>query len=80
MAARQVGYWAAPHVAQDMAELGYPPYFLTILGAWKVLGTVAIGAATGDEAATILIPLAIALVVAASWGLRPASRFIPRSA
>lgn len=25
-----------------MAHLGYPPYFLTILGIWKLLGTVAV--------------------------------------
>jgi uncharacterized membrane protein YphA (DoxX/SURF4 family) len=32
----------APHIIQDMAHLGYPPYFLTILGLWKVLGAVTI--------------------------------------
>jgi hypothetical protein len=32
----------APHIAQDMAHLGYPPYFLTILGAWKVLGALVV--------------------------------------
>jgi hypothetical protein len=32
----------APHIAHDMAELGYPPYFMTILGTWKVLGAMAI--------------------------------------
>jgi uncharacterized membrane protein YphA (DoxX/SURF4 family) len=32
----------APHIAQDMAHLGYPPYFLVILGTWKVLGAVAV--------------------------------------
>jgi|SRR6185503_4693989 len=25
------------HIAQDMARLGYPTYFLKILGAWKIL-------------------------------------------
>jgi uncharacterized membrane protein YphA (DoxX/SURF4 family) len=25
-----------------MAELGYPPYFVTLLGIWKVLGSLAI--------------------------------------
>jgi len=25
-----------------MAHLGYPPYFLTILGTWKILGVIAI--------------------------------------
>lgn len=32
----------APHIARDMAHLGYPPYFSTLLGAWKVLGAIAI--------------------------------------
>jgi uncharacterized membrane protein YphA (DoxX/SURF4 family) len=32
----------APHVAQDMAHLGYPSYVLGILGTWKILGAVAI--------------------------------------
>jgi uncharacterized membrane protein YphA (DoxX/SURF4 family) len=32
----------SPHVAQDMAHLGYPPYFLSILGTWKVLAAIAI--------------------------------------
>lgn len=32
----------APHIVQDMAHLGYPSYFPTILGAWKVLGALAI--------------------------------------
>lgn len=30
------------HIAQDMAHLGYPAYFLKILGTWKILGAVAI--------------------------------------
>ena len=32
------------HVAGDMAHLGYPVYFSTILGAWKVLGAIAVAA------------------------------------
>lgn len=31
-----------PHIAQDMAHLGYPAYFMTILGACKLLGAVTI--------------------------------------
>jgi uncharacterized membrane protein YphA (DoxX/SURF4 family) len=31
-----------PHVAADMARLGYPRYFSTILGAWKLLGALAV--------------------------------------
>ncbi len=32
----------APHIAGDMAHLGYPPYFSTILGTWKLLAAVAV--------------------------------------
>jgi hypothetical protein len=28
------------HIAQDMAHLGYPSYFLKILGIWKILASV----------------------------------------
>jgi uncharacterized membrane protein YphA (DoxX/SURF4 family) len=31
-----------PQIAQDMAHLGYPTYFLSILGTWKILGALAI--------------------------------------
>ena len=31
-----------PDVVQGMIHLGYPVYFLTILGVWKVLGAIAI--------------------------------------
>jgi uncharacterized membrane protein YphA (DoxX/SURF4 family) len=36
---------SVPHFTEDMSHLGYPTYFLAILGMWKVLG-----------AATILAP------------------------
>ena len=29
-----------PHIASDLAHLGYPPYFRFILGAWKVAAAV----------------------------------------
>ena len=32
------------HIAEDMAHLGYPAYFSTLLGAWKVLGALAVAA------------------------------------
>ncbi|XYH93318.1 DoxX family protein [Sorangium sp. So ce1128] len=32
----------SPQVLEGMAHLGYPPYFATILGVWKVLGAVAL--------------------------------------
>jgi len=93
-----------PHIASDMAHLGYPAYFMTVLGTWKVLGAVAItapglarvkewayagmifdlsGAATsrgiaGDGAVAVGIPLVIALVVVASWALRPDDRALRR--
>jgi len=31
-----------PHFATDMAHLGYPAYFLTIFGIWKILGAMVI--------------------------------------
>jgi uncharacterized membrane protein YphA (DoxX/SURF4 family) len=31
-----------PQVMATLAHLGYPPYFATILGVWKLLGAVAI--------------------------------------
>lgn len=90
----------ASHIATDMAHLGYPSYFLTILGTWKVLGAVVVvapgfarlkewayagmifdltgaaasRAAMGDEAAMVIVPLMIALVVLTSWALRPEGR------
>ena len=30
------------HIAHDMAHLGYPAYFSTILGFWKIMGAVVI--------------------------------------
>jgi uncharacterized membrane protein YphA (DoxX/SURF4 family) len=30
------------HIAHDMAHLGYPAYFLKILGSWKILAAIAI--------------------------------------
>jgi hypothetical protein len=32
----------APQIAEGLAHLGYPPYLMTILGIWKMLGVVAI--------------------------------------
>jgi len=31
-----------PHFTEDMAHLGYPAYFLSILGVWKILGAVTV--------------------------------------
>jgi len=30
------------HVAHDMIRLGYPTYFMTVLGVWKVLGAAVV--------------------------------------
>jgi uncharacterized membrane protein YphA (DoxX/SURF4 family) len=32
----------ADHVANDMLRLGYPGYFMSVLGTWKVLGAVTV--------------------------------------
>jgi uncharacterized membrane protein YphA (DoxX/SURF4 family) len=31
-----------PQVMEGMTHLGYPPYFVLILGVWKILGAIAI--------------------------------------
>lgn len=31
-----------PQALEGMTQLGYPPYFMVILGVWKVLGAIAI--------------------------------------
>jgi uncharacterized membrane protein YphA (DoxX/SURF4 family) len=31
-----------PETLEGMVQIGYPPYVLTILGCWKVLGAIAI--------------------------------------
>jgi uncharacterized membrane protein YphA (DoxX/SURF4 family) len=30
------------HIARDMAHLGYPTYFLKIIGVWKMLGAIVV--------------------------------------
>jgi uncharacterized membrane protein YphA (DoxX/SURF4 family) len=32
----------APQALEGMTHLGYPPYFMTVLGVWKILGAVVI--------------------------------------
>jgi hypothetical protein len=92
-----------PDVVQGVVALGFPVYFVVLLGVWKVLGSIAIlvpgfplikewayagiifdltGAAsasiaTGGEWWHVGAPLSIAVLVAASWALRPASRRLP---
>lgn len=38
-----VDFARGSEVATGMAHLGYPLYFAAILGAWKVLGAIAVG-------------------------------------
>lgn len=90
------------HFTEDMARLGYPFYFLSFLGVWKILGAVAIlvprfprvkewayagmtfdltgavvsRAVSGDAAFSVVIPLVVAIIVAASWALRPQGRVL----
>lgn len=92
-----------PENVEGMVRLGYPVYFMTILGFWKILGSIALlapglprvkewayagiffnvtgaaasHAAAGDYGAYafhILVNVLLALLVAASWALRPQSR------
>ena len=93
-----------PQALEGMTHLGYPPYFLSILGFWKVLGAIVIllpgflllkewayagmifdltGAsashiAVGDGVAHIVTPVVLAVLVVASWALRPAGRKLKR--
>jgi hypothetical protein len=90
---------------EGMTHLGYPAYFMIILGFWKVLGGGVIllpgfallkewayagmifdltGAsashvASGDGAFHILTPLVLAVLVVASWALRPEGRKLKRA-
>lgn len=96
-----------PPVVAGVTQLGFPAYFVTFLGIWKVLGAIALlvpgfalvkewayagmffdltgaavaSSATGNAWWHVLAPLAIAVVLVASWALRPPSRrlSIPRS-
>ena len=87
-----------------MTHLGYPLYFMTILGVWKILGAVALlapgvpvlkewayagmffdltGASlshffAGDPIGNVVTPLAMTLLLMASWALRPEGRKLSR--
>lgn len=89
-----------PQALEGMTHLGYPAYFMTILGAWKVLGggvvllpgfpllkewayagmifdltgASASHVASSDDVGHILTPLVLAVLVVASWALRPEGR------
>ena len=89
-----------PDVVQGVVALGFPIHFVVLLGAWKVLGAIAIvlprlplvkewayfgivldltgaaytSVATGAAWWHAAAPLAIALLAAVSWALRPDSR------
>jgi uncharacterized membrane protein YphA (DoxX/SURF4 family) len=91
-----------PDAVAGIARLGYPAYFVVLLGVWKVLGALAIlaprlprlkewayagiffdltgasvsHAASGSSAGNVVGPAIFALVVIASWALRPASRMV----
>ncbi len=94
-----------PFALEGMTHLGYPAYFMIILGFWKVLGGGAIllpgfpllqewayagmifdltGAsashvASGDGMFHIFTPLVLAVLVVASWALRPEGRKLKRT-
>ena len=92
-----------PDVVAGVVALGFPVYFIVLLGVWKVLGSIAIlvpgfplikewayagimidltGAAvasmaTGGAWWHAAAPLLIAVLVVASWALRPEGRRLP---
>jgi hypothetical protein len=66
---------------RGMAAPGYPGYFVTIPGFWKLLvglefltGAAFSHASVGDPAAKVVVPLAFIGIAVTSWLLRPASR------
>ena len=73
----------SPQVVETMAHLGYPAYFASLLGAWKVLGAIAIlapGAARLKEwayaGATFALTMALISAIASNepaqvWILPP---------
>lgn len=89
-----------PDAVEGIAHLGYPVYFVVLLGVWKVLGALAIlaprlprlkewayagiffdltgasvsHAASGTGAGNVIGPAVFAVVLMASWALRPESR------
>jgi len=89
-----------PHFAVEMGRLGYPQYFLLLLGAFKMAGALVVLAprlpvlkewayagmgfdivgaivshlSVGDPPATAALPIAIGLLLATSWALRPPGR------
>ena len=92
-----------PDVVAGVVALGFPVYFIVLLGFWKVVGSIAIlvprltlvkewayagimidltGAAVASLATGYAwwhaaAPLMIAVLVVASWALRPESRRLP---
>lgn len=94
-----------PEPVAGVIHLGYPAYFVTILGIWKLLGGVAVllpgfalvkewayagmifdltgasasSAASGNGVRHVLVPLALAALVVASWALRPEGRRLKRA-
>lgn len=67
---------------RGITHLGYPDHFVTLLGSgWAYAGmifdltTAADGhAVVGDDVRHILTPQVLALLVLASWALRPEGR------
>src|SRR4051794_14136054 len=96
--------FGVPDVVGGVIDLGFPLYFIQLLGVWKVLGGLAVlapglprvkewayagmlfdltgaavanatmGAAIGAQWWHVPAPLMVAVVLLASWALRPASR------
>jgi hypothetical protein len=91
-----------PDAVAGITRLGYPVYFIVLLGVWKVLGALAILAprlprlkewayagiffdltgasvshlASGSSVGNIVGPAVFAVVMLASWALRPESRTV----
>ena len=62
-----------------MGHLGYPPYLMSLIGAWYLLAGLALHAvvshlAVGDGARALVGPIVLAGSTSISWALRPSAR------
>src|SRR6266478_1206256 len=62
----------APPGVYGITHLGYPVYFLTILGIWKILGVVAVE----DPMKENIPALLLLILTVISWYFRPTDRKI----
>ena len=63
-----------PYVRDLVTHLGYPSYFLVLLGSWKVLGAIVSHLSTGHDLNELPLLAVLTALTVLSWALRPPSR------